>query len=285
MGEASTIAQTTTPSTSASLLAELRELGVEAGSTVMVHASMASLGFVAGGAHAVVLALLEAVGPTGTLVMPTHSTDLTDPASWSNPPVPEPWHLLMREAMPAYDPALTPTRSMGAIVECFRHVPDVVRSEHPTVSAAAVGPNALELTAGHELRDGLGDASPQGRLYDLDGQILLLGVTHANNTSLHLAERRSAPADARWRKQSSPLTVNGERTWVTYDCLDDDPGDFERIGEAFAATGAERAGPIGTGTGRLMRARNLVDFATEWMREHRVWPTQSSSSAASHSSQ
>ena len=271
MGEQAVIGATDRPSTRASLVDDLRSLGVESGMTLMVHASLSRLGYTAGGAHSVVLALLEAVGPVGTLVMPTHSADLTDPSSWSNPPVPPEWCDAIRDGMPAYDPALTPTRTMGAVVECFRHVPGVQRSGHPTVSAAAVGPNADIVTRDHGLHDGLGERSPQARVYELDGHVLLLGVTHANNTSLHLAERRSAPPDAVYRTQSSPIMIDGERRWVTYDCLDDDPTDFGVIGDAIAAAGLERTGPVGAATGRLMRSRDVVDFATDWMRQHRTW--------------
>jgi aminoglycoside 3-N-acetyltransferase len=271
MSETGAIERAEAPATVSSLLGQLRVLGVEPGVTLMVHSSLSALGYVTGGAHAVVLALLEAVGTTGTLVMPTHSTDLTDPGVWSNPPVPEAWWPSIREEMPAFDPVLTPTRHMGAIVECFRHVTGVVRSTLPTVSAAAVGPNARFITEGHALAMGLGELSPQARVYELDGSVLLLGVSHANNTALHLAERRSAPADAAVNSESSPVLIDGERRWVTYDSLDDDPSDFTEIGEAFAAIGRERVGPVGAGVARLMRSRDLVDFATDWMNEHRTW--------------
>jgi aminoglycoside 3-N-acetyltransferase len=82
------IARTTRPATVHSLVGELRRLGVEPGMVLLVHSSLSHLGWAAGGAQAVVLALLEAVGRDGTLVMPTHSY-LTDTANWHDPPVPE----------------------------------------------------------------------------------------------------------------------------------------------------------------------------------------------------
>lgn len=138
----------------ASLTADLRALGLPFGATVMVHSSLARLGYVAGGAHAVVAALLEVLGPGGTLVMPTHSGDLSDPAGWRNPPVPEAWWQTIKDEMPPFDAELTPTRQMGAIVECFRHVRGARRSDHPTVSATALGPN----TDGSDDFEQIGDA-------------------------------------------------------------------------------------------------------------------------------
>ena len=265
------IAATDHPATAASLCDDLRRLGVDPGMTLMVHSSLSRLGFVVGGAHAVVEALLAAVGPEGTVMMPTHSSGLTDPASWRNPPVPEAWWPTIRDHMPAYDPQVTPTGLMGSVVECFLRVPGVRRSDHPTVSAAAHGPQATALVGDHSLDRGLGEGSPQARLYGLGGHILLLGVGHANNTSLHLAEHRAVPDGHPMLRQRSPMIVDGERVWVEHDELDED-NDFDRIGEAFADAGRQRTGPVGAGTAHLMRARDLVDFAAVQLRRYASEP-------------
>ncbi|WP_258316933.1 AAC(3) family N-acetyltransferase, partial [Escherichia coli] len=65
----------TLPVTVASLIEDFRNLGVQPGMTLLVHTSMRSIGWVSGGPVAVVLALEEALGPEGTLVMPAHTSD------------------------------------------------------------------------------------------------------------------------------------------------------------------------------------------------------------------
>ena len=237
----------------------------------MVHSSLSALGYVAGGAQTVVEALRRAVGAEGTLMMPTHSADLSDPAAWMNPPIPEAWWDTVRATMPAYDPAISPTRAMGAIVECFRNSPDAVRSAHPTASACAAGPNAHALTADHSFTAGLGEGSPQSHLYDLDGHVLLLGVSHANNTSLHLSEHRAAPDHAPRETVGSPMLVDGERQWVSAELLAEDESDFARIGEDFARQGKQRTGRVGLGTAHLMRCRDIVDHGVAWMERYRTW--------------
>jgi aminoglycoside 3-N-acetyltransferase len=271
MTEAEAVAGSETLATVDSLAADLASLGLVRGSIVLVHSSLRSIGWVCGGAAAVVLALERVVGAEGTLVMPTHSGDLSDPAGWRNPPVPREWWETIRASMPPFERDLTPTRGMGAIVECFRRQRDVHRSDHPQVSFAARGPDAARIVDGHSLADGLSETSPLARIYELDGRVLLLGVGHDSNTSLHLAEYRSGCT--RPERNAAPILVEGQRRWVEFDDHTLDSSDFAVIGESFERElGAGRRGGVARADALLVPQRPLVDYAVDWMRSHRSPP-------------
>jgi len=263
------LAGSPTPVTRRSLVADLRALGVEPGSIVLVHSSLRALGWVAGGAVAVVHALLDVLGETGTLVMPTFSTDLTDPAHWHHPPVPQAWWPVIREESPAYDPVVTPTRRIGLVADVFRTWPGTVRGPHPHVSFAARGPLATEAVTPHELEDEVGERSPLARLYDLGASVLLLGVDHGNNTTLHLAEVRADLASRRTETQSATVLVDGEPVRRTWESFVTDDSDFAEVGAALEQLGFVRRGPVGGGEGRLMPIRDLVDTGIEELRRRR----------------
>jgi aminoglycoside 3-N-acetyltransferase len=269
-GERSAVEAASQPATTESLVDDLHALGVAPGALLLVHSSLGRLGYVAGGAPAVVQALLTAVEPGGTIVMPAFSGDLSDPSRWEAPPVPEPWWPVIREHAPAFDPAVTPTRAMGAIVECFRRFPDVRRSAHPRDSFAAHGPAAPRIVDDHPLAYAMGERSPLARIYELDGQVLLLGVDHGNNSSLHLAEYRTDLPITDWISEGSPVLVDGTRAWVTYPDRAGNSDDFAALGEAFASTGKERRGRVGAGTARLMRQRDVIDFGVRWLEANRA---------------
>jgi aminoglycoside 3-N-acetyltransferase len=255
--------------TKSSLISDIRKLGVGEGSTLLVHSSLRSLGWVCGGAVAVILALEEVLGEDGTLVMPAHSTELSDPSCWRNPPAPEGWWDVIRDEIPPFQPDLTPTWHIGTIPESFRKQDGTLRSSHPQVSFAARGRNAEFVTSNHSLNFPLGEGSPLARVYDLDGYVFLLGVNHLSNTSIHLAEYR---ADYPWKKvvkNGAPLLVDGKRQWVEIEDINGWMYDFDKIGNEFNATGHVARGPVGKADSLLMRQRTLVDFAVDWMRRNR----------------
>lgn len=258
----------TTPHTAGSLASQLRALGLSAGDVVMLHSSMRSLGYVVGGPQAVVQALLDVLGHDGTLVVPTHTTDNTDPAGWRNPPVPEAWWPTIRAGTPGYDPARTPSHWMGVLAELVRTWPGALRSGHPQVSCAALGRYAAEIIDSHPLEEPHGDRSPLGAIHRLHGKVLLLGVGHRSNTSLHLAETR-LEAPPRATAHASVLRPDGSSDWVSWEEVIADEDDFEKLGAAFDETGAVTIGPVGEATARLMSQRALVDFGTEWMTRYR----------------
>jgi aminoglycoside 3-N-acetyltransferase len=267
MTELNTIQNIPSPRTRESLAADLRALGLPAGAVVIVHSSLSAIGWVSGGSVAVVQALLDVLTPAGTLVMPTHTGDLSDPSFWQNPPVPETWWSIIRDTMPAFEPAVTPTRGMGRIVETFRTWPNVRRSSHPQVSFAAWGQQAEFITADHGLDDSLGEQSPLARIYDRDGLVLLLGVPYGNNTSFHLGEYRAA--GGRRIAQGAPILENGQRVWKIIDDIEWDDGRFEALGADFERASLVKIGQVGSATARLFAQRAAVDFATRWIGEKR----------------
>ncbi|MDQ1286693.1 MAG: aminoglycoside 3-N-acetyltransferase [Actinomycetota bacterium] len=247
------------PPTHESIAADLRSLGLEAGRTVLVHASLRSLGWVCGGALAVVQALLDVLGPEGTLVVPTFTSDNRDPSRWKDPVVPEEWWPTIRERLPAFDPALTPGHRMGAISEQVRSWPRALRSTHPHTSFAALGPLASEIVSGHELTCHLGERSPLARLEDADALVLLLGVGWERCTCFHLAEYRQPSPPVR-QYEGAVLGPRG-REWVTFEDVDLDDSDFARLGAAFEASAPVATGTVGAAASKLFAIRLAVTFA------------------------
>jgi len=270
MGEHAAVAAVDDPVTVDRIAADLRELGVEAGDTLLVHSSLSELGWVAGGPQAVVDALRRVVTADGTIVMPTHSTQYSDPSVWTNPPVPDDWIPQIRESIPPFRPAVTPSRGMGAVAECFRDYPETVRSQHPLYSFAAWGSDAEAIVAEHSFENAMGEESPLARVYDRDGTVLLLGTDHASNTSLHLAEYRSDVALGE-TTETAPVLRDGERTMVEWTDVELDSDDFPEVGAAFERAHSEsvETGEVGAGTATLVDQPALVDFGAEWLSEHR----------------
>jgi aminoglycoside 3-N-acetyltransferase len=257
------------PQTRPALADDLRGLGVRPGDTLLVHSALSSLGFVVGATVAVVHALLDAVGPAGTLVVPAQTARQNrDPSRYDDPRVTPNWWPTIREHLPAYEPDVTPSEGVGAIAEQIRVWPGAVRSAHPQTSFAALGPLAGELMAGHALESPLGEASPLARLEEAGGRVLLLGVGYDRCTCFHLAE---------YRLPDPPMVTNGcavltdeGRQWLSYVGVALSAGDFAALGADFEAASPEVAtGPVGAATAKLFPVRSATAFAREWLLSHR----------------
>jgi len=247
------------PNTKESLLRELSDLGLSAGTIVMVHSSLSKVGWTVGGPVTVIRALLEVLGPEGTLVMPAESPQLSDPSTWNDDRVKAEWHDVIRAHLPVFDPLTTPTM-MGAIPEAFRTFPGTLRSRHPTVSVCANGRHANEITKEHAMEFCEGKGTPFEKLYDLDASTLLLGVGFNRCTSLHYAE--SLVPGRRTTISRFPMLRDGERIWVEKPDMASDNGvHFPVVGAQFAEQGSVRRGQVGGAAAMLFPTRELVDFA------------------------
>ena len=219
--------------------AQLRGLGVRVGGVLLVHTSFRAVGPIDGGPAGLIDALEQAVGPAGTLVMPSWTGDDRTP----------------------FDPVTTPSaEDLGIVPQTFWRRPGVARSSHP-FAFAACGPRAAEITAGPLPLPPHAPDSPVGRVYDLDGQVLLLGVGHDADTTLHLAELM-AGAPYRVRKTITVLR-EGRPERIEYGENDHCCARFALADDWLRAEGLQEEGTVGRAGARLARARDIVAVARE----------------------
>ncbi len=214
----------------------LNELGLPEGCAVMVHSALSSFGEVAGGAETVIAALLEAIGPEGTLLMPAMSGE-------------RPFRV---EASPS---------GTGLITEVFRSHPGATRSLHPTHSVTGLGPLTETLIEGHiDQPTAIGTESPWGRLARRDdGYILFLGVDQDRNTLLHTAEEivGSAYLNTITREY---MDADGRRQTKVLEQYPGPHRDFIGLDSLFEQAGIMKISKIGNAVCRLMQAKQMLEL-------------------------
>ncbi|KAL4905599.1 hypothetical protein BDW74DRAFT_167778 [Aspergillus multicolor] len=224
-----------------SLYNDLCNLGIKQGDTILLHSSLSSLGWVCGGAETIVHAL--------------------------NPPVPEEWHEVIRNSMPAYDPRTTGARTMGIIAETVRTWPGAVRSAHPHTSFSAIGAKAGELVADHALDCRLGEKSPLARLGADNARVLLLGVGFECCTAFHLAKYR-LPNTSQENVSFAACFAN-RRQWVTVQDTAVSEDGFDRLRSDYERDGSVISGTVGGASARLFPLASAVNYAQSWLPKHR----------------
>jgi len=224
------------------LAAGLRHLGLGRGDLVYVHSSLSSLGWVEGGASAVLEAMRDVVGPAGTLMVPTFTFSGTD----------------------TFDVLRSPSKT-GAITEAVRNHPEAVRSWHPAHAPCAIGPLAEWLVADHILYGPLDIGCPEDRMAKLGGWVLLLGVDHRVNSTVHIGEAyagsvaRLVRYNALNPARPKVIASNGQTLTVSITSMPGCSAGFGAVERAMRAANRIRYGLIGEARCQLMRGQDIID--------------------------
>jgi len=246
-----TVADKANPVTQTNLVDGFRELGLQEGHHVGVHSSLSAFGYVEGGAETVVDALLDAVGPTGTVVMPAYSNNKENvPKTAEDEALGVTWKF---RVLP-YDPANNSTWT-GKITDVFWRRPNAIRGPNLTHSLAAIGAKAETL------------AQSWDHLLEADGWILLLGITLSNCSSMHISERGIEIPERILKRTRAPKDLR-ER----YDAENIHFGfgpypDFGLMEEPCKEHGIMKWTQIGDSTVKLFRMRELIDLYAEYLRK------------------
>jgi len=224
------------------IVAGLKAVGLAAGDVVIVHSSLSSMGNVKGGADTVIDALLEVVGDEGTVVMPTFPADKP----------------FKKDTSPTY---------LGRVPETFRKRKGSLRSLHPLVPVSAIGKHARYIVQNHEKCDvPQGMDSPYGKIYQLNGKVLLIGVDLDRCTMMHLIE---VIAEAPYLSQAKGEYIDhkGKKVQATYRQFPGPHRDFIGLTRWFIEAGIATQTAIGRARVMLINAKDLVDQGLEAIAE------------------
>jgi aminoglycoside 3-N-acetyltransferase len=256
--------------TKSRLVKDFTDLGVQDGDVLMLHASVKSVGWIVGGPDVILQALLDVIGPDGTLMMYVGWADGTyEMSSWA-----EEKQRAYLEECPPFDPKTSrAVVDWSILTEFLRTTPGAHRSANPEASMAAVGAKAEWITADHPLNYGFGPGSPLDKLCQANGKVLLLGSPFDAVTLLHYAEALANVPNKRTVNYRQPILQDGATVWIEVEEFDSSEGirewagsdTFECIVREFLAAGRGGTGRVGAAESRLLDARELVAFGVAWL--------------------
>lgn len=257
------------PVTKELLITALKKLGVKEGQLLEVHASLSSFDYVIGGARTVVDALLECVGESGTILMPTQCIDNSEPSVWKAPAIQPSMYTEVRASIPPYDPRQNDILGMGAVAENFRRREGVLHTSHPAVSYAAWGRYAKLMCNRQSMHFPLAEESPAARIYELKGFVLLLGCDFDKVTSLHLAE---------YRTDDRPILIEGASMngvsgpeWKPYLDLELDSSIFIKIRNELVKKNVIREADLGGSHLQFFPITYAIDEAANYLEQNSVY--------------
>ena len=233
----------------------LRDSGIEAGDTVLLHCSLKSIGFVEGGADTVIDAFVEVLGEDGTLLMPSfqHGSE---------------FFLVDRGCR--FDVRTSPSE-VGKVTETFRKRPNVIRSLNPTHCTAGVGKMAGKILSGHEFCPvSCGWGSPYHKICVNRGKIVLLGVGHNSNTTLHFVENVSgAPTVCPIKYKAIVVDNYGQEIEVgTYPHMPSLPRKYTKVEKLLIEAGYQTSAKVGNAECKVIKAHEMSELLCAVIREN-----------------
>jgi aminoglycoside 3-N-acetyltransferase len=259
--------------TRSDLTRDLRSLGLAEGEVVMVHASVRAVGEVAGGPDEIHLAIKDALGSDGTLLMYASCPQYVDEVGRGNLTSAQEAEVL--DKLPPFNPLTARSaRDNGALVELLRTYPGSRVNPHPA-RFVAWGAKVDRVFARQPWNYAFGLDSPLERFVELDGKILMLGSDHDTVTFLHYAEHIVDIPGKRVARFQVPILEEGRRVWREMEEIDTSSAGahpswperfFAEIVDAHLDATANRGGRVGSAASWLLNARALLGFALERMR-------------------
>jgi len=267
------------------LARDFRVLGVSAGDTVMVHASVRAVGEIAGGPDQIHLAIKDALTERGTLMMYASCPDYVDEVGRGIHPGSKEREIL--EKLPPFDARTARSaRDNGALVELFRTYPDSLVNDH-VARFVVWGAQARYLISEQPWHFAYGRGSALDRFVQVDGKILLIGCDHDTVTFLHYAEHILDVPGRRIAVFEVPVLENGQRVWKEIKEIDTS-GDgahpnwpdrfFAQLVNGYLAKTHNRGSRVGHAHSFLFDAKGLLEFALEHMRATAAAPRPDRSS-------
>jgi aminoglycoside 3-N-acetyltransferase len=250
-----------------------RQLGIAAGDTVMVHASIRAVGEVAGGPDQIHLAIKDALTAGGTMMMYASCPAYVDEVGRGNLSLDREREVL--EKLPAFDASTARSaRDTGALVELFRTFPGSSVNDH-VARFVVWGKHAAHLIAGQPWNYAFGHESALERFVQLGGKILLLGCDHDTVTFLHYAEHIVDIPDKRISRFRVPVAEDGRRVWRDMEEFDTSERAhanwpdrfFARLVDTYLANRGNRGGFVGSAHAFVLDARELLTFALTVMKD------------------
>ena len=233
------------PLTKDNLISEFKELGLEPNDIVLVHSSFKSFGGVEGGPQTVIDSILEIIGNSGTLIVPTFNFDFC-------------------EKDPVFDIINTPSK-MGIITELVRNNPNSIRTKDPVYSFSILGKYAKELSQNY-VDDSYGKNSIFAKLREFNGKIMIIGLPYTNSMTFFHHVEEMQEVEYRFTKEFHGKYINKEREEehcrISFRVRDLNRGiktELDRMGKILENESIVKVKKIGKAVVRIMNASKVFD--------------------------